>query len=186
MTLPDVGAVSGEGWNALATETQYQASTAVQVTAGAQMTLPTLTRLESASLSGCAFMDENLDGVLQSGETAVSGMTVELLNADGQLYTTTVTDMSGLWRFDNVPAGDWRVRLQAPEGLALVGKLGAYDVDASGASAVIHLAGVSETELNAALTEPAALLVNVFIDGNSNGERGVYERRLAYRWKQSA
>lgn len=53
--LPDVGAVSGEGWNALATETQYQASTAVQVTAGAQMTLPTLTRLESASLSGCAF-----------------------------------------------------------------------------------------------------------------------------------
>ena len=179
VTLPDVGAVSGEGWNALATETQYQASTAVQVTAGAQMTLPTLTRLESASLSGCAFMDENLDGVLQSGEAAVSGMTVELLNADGQLYTTTVTDMSGLWRFDNVPAGDWRVRLQAPEGLALVGKLGAYDVDASGASAVIHLAGVSETELNAALTEPAALLVNVFIDGNSNGERGVYERRLA-------
>ena len=52
-------------------------------------------------------------------------------------------------------------------------------MDASGASAVIHLAGVSETELNAALTEPAALLVNVFIDGNSNGERGVYERRLA-------
>ena len=59
----------------------------MQVTAGAQMTLPTLTRLESASLSGCAFMDENLDGVLQSGETAVSGMTVELLNADlAQLY----------------------------------------------------------------------------------------------------
>lgn len=78
--------------------------------------MPTLTRLEKRRLSGCAFMDENLDGVLQSGETAVSGMTVELLNADGQLYTTTVTDMSGLWRFDNVPAGDWRVRRKRLKG----------------------------------------------------------------------
>lgn len=179
IALPDAGYTTGEGWYGLATETQYQATCTAQVNAGSTATIPTLTRPQNADLSGYAYVDANDNGMMDAGETVVPGMTAALVNTENAIITTTTTDAAGQWRFENVPAGDWRVTLTAPEGLALLGSMGAYSLDGTNTSAVIALRGMSETELNVPLTQPGSLMVNVFIDANSNGECGLYERHLA-------
>ncbi|MFS0894665.1 SdrD B-like domain-containing protein [Microbacterium sp. 179-I 3D3 NHS] len=60
------------------------------------------------------------NGVLDAGESPIEGATVELLDgagapvlgADGAPITTT-TDAQGNYRFDRLPAGDYRVRVAA-------------------------------------------------------------------------
>jgi len=66
------------------------------------------------------------NGVYDAGEPAVpQGVVVELLDAAGKLLRTTTTDSNGYYRFDNLPAGQYQVRIPASE-FAAGGKLYGY------------------------------------------------------------
>jgi protocatechuate 3,4-dioxygenase beta subunit len=60
------------------------------------------------------WIDSNSDGVYTSGEEVIAGATVELLNANGDVIGTTVTDANGRYNF-NVPAGEYKVRFHIPQ-----------------------------------------------------------------------
>jgi len=57
------------------------------------------------------WFDLNHNGVQDPSETGVPGVTVELLSeSPGWVTRTTTTDANGLYLFDDVPAGKYRVR----------------------------------------------------------------------------
>ncbi|MGV3723691.1 MAG: SdrD B-like domain-containing protein, partial [Actinomycetota bacterium] len=65
----------------------------------------------AASVGDRVWLDADRDGVQDSGETGISGVTVTLLNADGIAVAETVTDADGLYLFDELTAGSYSVTL---------------------------------------------------------------------------
>lgn len=60
-----------------------------------------------AGIGDLVFRDTNNNGLQDSGEAGVDGVTVELYNTDNTLISTTVTSGGGLYLFDNLPPGDY-------------------------------------------------------------------------------
>ena len=76
--------------------------------------------LAEASLSGTVFNDVDGDGQQGSGETGLGDWTVYLdANGNGQLDSgenSTASDSNGLYTFNNLAAGDYRVAQVVPDG----------------------------------------------------------------------
>src|SRR5688572_29378349 len=69
-------------------------------------------RLANTSLStilGTVYNDANGNGSLDSGEAALSGVTVELRNSASTVISTVTTNASGGYSFTNLPAGSYTV-----------------------------------------------------------------------------
>lgn len=72
-----------------------------------------------AQVQGQVFLDRNGDGVLGRGEAGLAGVTVELLNDEGEVIAATRTDRAGRYSFDQFgETGDYRVRVVVPPGRA--------------------------------------------------------------------
>ncbi len=92
------------------------------VDAGIIFTTPT-----KQSLGDRVWLDTDKDGIQDSGENGIAGVTVSLYratgpdgiagNADDALpYLTTLTDATGNYLFDNIPVGTYEVGFTAPVG----------------------------------------------------------------------
>ncbi|MBM3881161.1 MAG: DUF2341 domain-containing protein [Verrucomicrobia bacterium] len=53
------------------------------------------------------------DGIRNGSEPGIANVTVQLLDSTGAVIRTTTTDASGYYRFDNLSAGSYRVRIPA-------------------------------------------------------------------------
>jgi hypothetical protein len=62
-----------------------------------------------ASLGSIVWYDTDKDGVLDSGETGVPGVTVTLYDGSGNPIATTTTDTSGGYQFGDLPPGSYSV-----------------------------------------------------------------------------
>jgi len=82
------------------------------VTIGANEYMPTE---DVARLGDTVWFDENKNGLLDSGEALVDGVTVNLTTADGIAVGSTTTDANGNYGFI-VPAGDYVVTFVPPAG----------------------------------------------------------------------
>jgi SdrD B-like domain len=70
-----------------------------------------------ANVTGIVFFDPNRDGVLQTGEPAVSpGTVIQLRDINGVLIATTITNIDGSYTFPNVPPGTYTVTVIPPAG----------------------------------------------------------------------
>ena len=58
--------------------------------------------------------DTNQDGVKDAKETGIKDVVVTLLDKDGNVVSTTKTDETGLYRFDNLPEGDYSITVTPP------------------------------------------------------------------------
>jgi hypothetical protein len=58
-----------------------------------------------STLSGCVYADTNNNGVKDSGEAAIAGAAIKLLDKNNNLVTTAFTDATGKYTFKNLPAG---------------------------------------------------------------------------------
>jgi hypothetical protein len=63
------------------------------------------------TLGDAVFRDVNNNGLLDGSETGVGGVTVQLLNNADVVINTAMTDSAGIYKFTNLPAGSYRVRL---------------------------------------------------------------------------
>ncbi|MCL4394698.1 MAG: carboxypeptidase regulatory-like domain-containing protein, partial [Chloroflexi bacterium] len=70
------------------------------------------------SIGDFVWNDLNGNGVQDAGEPGVGGVTVNLLNASGQVIATTTTDSNGKYEFTNLAAGTYAVQFVAPGGYA--------------------------------------------------------------------
>ena len=71
---------------------------------------------QQGTISGTTFTDTNGDGTQQAGESGLSGVTVQLLNASGTVIATTTTAGDGLYSFTGVTPGAYTVRETDPTG----------------------------------------------------------------------
>lgn len=64
------------------------------------------------SISGTLWNDVDADGTLSAGETTgFAGVSVDLLDSDGNVIATTVTDANGNYAFSGLPDGSYRVQV---------------------------------------------------------------------------
>lgn len=68
------------------------------------------------SISGQAFNDANGDGRREPAEQGLAGVTVQLLDSDGNIVATTQTDAHGLYRFKDLDLGTYQVVIVVPQG----------------------------------------------------------------------
>lgn len=79
--------------------------------------------------------DDNADGIQDGGEDSFPGVDVSLLDPDGAVSASSRSDSTGHYLFDDLPAGDYRVRFDVPTGCELtlpgIGNDHAIDSDPS-------------------------------------------------------
>ncbi|UCD37038.1 MAG: carboxypeptidase regulatory-like domain-containing protein [Fidelibacterota bacterium] len=69
----------------------------------------------SYTVSGTVYLDADENGLLDSGEAGVEGITVELYDADGNLVATTITAADGTYSFSGIFDGEYTIVVD-PEG----------------------------------------------------------------------
>ena len=67
------------------------------------------------SIAGRVYRDSDKSGSYTDGEETFSGVTVDLLDKDGNVVATTTTDKDGKYSFEKLPAGTYRVKVY-PDG----------------------------------------------------------------------
>jgi hypothetical protein len=74
-----------------------------------------------AQVSGQAFFDRNGNGHQDRGEVALAGVTVQLINPDGDVVATATTDSSGRYRFTQCrETGDYQIRVVVSDQLQVM------------------------------------------------------------------
>ncbi len=67
----------------------------------------------TVGLGTTVFFDENNDGVQDAGEAPIAGVTVQLLDANGNVVAMTTTDADGNYEFTGLPEGTYSVKIPA-------------------------------------------------------------------------
>ena len=67
------------------------------------------------SIAGRVYRDADKSGSYTDGEETFGGVTVDLLDKDGNVVATTTTDKDGTYSFTKLPAGTYRVKVH-PDG----------------------------------------------------------------------
>ncbi|WP_291992060.1 SdrD B-like domain-containing protein [Candidatus Accumulibacter sp. ACC003] len=134
-----------------------------------------------AALGDRVWIDDNANGVQDSGEVGKAGVTVELYtclnNAPGALVDTQLTDSTGNYHFTGLLPGDYIVKFIAADGSVLsTANVGndALDSDAGagGLTGCYTLApGETNDTVDAGYYQKASLGDYVWVDANNDGQQ---------------
>ena len=155
----------------------------VSISQGDSIDFGELTICRAAQISGRVRIDDDGDGVIDGGAQTLAGVRVTLLRAeDGHTDSVaeTVTDETGAYRFGDLTAGTYSVlfKLDGDWAFTRFGEDSAVygAVAQSGSTQSFELAtGESLDAIDAGVTIPAQLTVNVFKDTQVDGQKGTYE-----------
>ncbi len=149
-------------------------SHAVALTAGSSVDTADFglgdTSNESASIGDLVWNDADGDGMFDTGELGVPGVTVTLrrdVDGDGLFetsVTSAVTDGDGAYGFANLAPGAYRAVVTMPAGRSSTTPV-AIDVDLIAGQAV----DVADFGLATASPQPGTVGDRVWLDGNGNG-----------------
>jgi len=125
-----------------------------------------------SSVGDRVWNDANRNGVQDSGEAGISGVTVKLLDSAGAAVATKTTDASGLYLFDQIEAGSYTVVVTPPATLTQT-----FDLDGVGTAhqASFSLsAGDAKRDVDFGYGSPPAATLSsvgdrVWLDANGNG-----------------
>ncbi|MEA2602424.1 MAG: large repetitive protein [Acidobacteriota bacterium] len=128
---------------------------------------------QTFSLGDLVWKDTDGDGVQDSGEPGISGVTVQLLNSSNAVIATDVTDSSGIYGFSNVAAGTYTVKVVSSSLPA--GYTPTYDLDgiSSPHEAMVNLTA-NRTDVDFGYRPVAGTLSvgdRVWKDANGNGKQ---------------
>jgi serine-aspartate repeat-containing protein C/D/E len=125
-----------------------------------------------STLSGLVFSDPNGDCVFNPGDTPLSNVTIQLLNAQGNVIATTLTDANGRYKFEGLAKGTYSVRELQPTGLfhggQTAGSNGGIDTLSDLISQISIGAGQNLVDYNFCETPPSTLAGMVFVDPNGD------------------
>ena len=99
-----------------------------------------------ASVGDRVWVDANDNGVQDAGELGLPGVDVALQDGDGQVLATTTTDAAGLYLFDNLQAGTYRLLFTPPA------DTWRFAIPSAGADANLDSDASAETGLTAAFS----------------------------------
>lgn len=132
------------------------------------------------AIGDTVWKDVNGNGINDAGDTTISGVKVDLLNASNVEISTTMTDASGLYLFNNLMPGQYKVRFPQMSGTLILthkntgsNKLIDSNPSANGISDNINLQlGEVNLTIDAGYVEPVQLGDTVWEDGNGDGLQG--------------
>ena len=136
--------------------------------------------VKPASLGDYTWMDVNRDGLQDSDEPALPGVTVTLTYEDGSAVTdasgnpvaAVTTDANGKYKFENLLPGGYKVSFQAPAGYVATTSEAGDDraADSNGASASVTLAqGQTDDTIDFGAVGTGVIGDQLFLDVNQNG-----------------
>ena len=139
-----------------------------------------------ARLGDRIWLDANANGVQDTGENGIAGVTVQLINpATGAVIASTTSDANGLYGFD-VQAGTYAVKVVAPAGYVITQKdaggnnAADSDIGTNGQTASVTLVGgETNNTLDAGLFKTLKLGDRVWLDSNGNGVQDTGENGIA-------
>jgi hypothetical protein len=142
---------------------------------------------QGASVGDVVWDDLDADGIRDSGEPGVAGVTVNLLDAGGGSVALTVTAGDGSYSFTGVTPGDYRVEFVAPSGYSFSpvdqGADDTIDSDADGTTGRSPLftvvSGGSDVTVDAGVFSPASAGDLVWDDLDADGVQDSGEPGLA-------
>ncbi len=112
------------------------------------------------SLSGTVWIDSNRDGVLTGEAGRISGVTIRLLDSNGNQVASTTTDPSGNYSFGNLPLGNYTIIEDQPN---IYGSTTPNTI-----SVTLTVAGSTGNNFGEVLSSLAG---SVYADLNNNGLR---------------
>ncbi len=127
--------------------------------------------LKLAQISGFVHTDPNGNCVFDTevNDKALANVTLELLDADGQVLATTVTDSNGKYSFNNLLPGEYSIRQIQPEDLFSTGQVvgdGTGDASTENLlSGIMIESGQNLTQYNFCEQEAAEIHGRVWEDG---------------------
>jgi fimbrial isopeptide formation D2 family protein/uncharacterized repeat protein (TIGR01451 family) len=128
---------------------------------------------QEASLGDFVWHDKNRDGIQDSDEDPVSGVTVTLLDADGATVATAVTDADGSYLFDHLAPGTYTVKFSdLPAGWAVTTTGAGSDTaaDSNGLTSTVTLsAGEHDPTIDLGIYELASVGDYVWHDTDHDG-----------------
>ena len=134
-----------------------------------------------ASIGDRVWKDDNKNGIQDAGEVGIAGVTIVLLNSAGQVLATTTTDAFGLYKFSNLAAGTYSVRINPPANYAISPKTqGAdtnvdsdFDLVSSTTGSITLASGQNRTDIDCGLNFSqnikASVGDRVWLDTNADG-----------------
>ena len=136
-----------------------------------------------ASLGDFVWRDNNANGQQDAGEPGLAGVTVDLLDIDGNEVDSTTTDAAGGYWFLSLIPGTYQVRFSTPTGL--VAAPSNSGDDATDSDAVDGLSGTytltsgdANMTVDAGFYACASLGDFVWVDANANGQQDSGESGL--------
>jgi choice-of-anchor A domain-containing protein/uncharacterized repeat protein (TIGR01451 family)/TQXA domain-containing protein len=144
-----------------------------------------------SSLGDKVWIDANKNGIQDSGEAGLAGVTVSLYDCSSNLISTTTTDSNGNYLFSNLSAGSYTVVFAKPTGYVFTIK----DTNSNGSDAadsdadlttgkttcITLLAGVTDLTWDAGLYKECKNTIGDFVwhDTNVNGVQDSGEAGIA-------
>ncbi|RIN72698.1 YSIRK signal domain/LPXTG anchor domain surface protein, partial [Staphylococcus simulans] len=106
------------------------------------------------NLGDYVWEDSNKDGIQNSNEVGIAGVTVTLTKPDGTTETT-VTDANGKYEFTGLENGDYTVDFTAPEGYeATLVNVGDDALDSDGASTTVTIDNADNYTIDSGFFKP--------------------------------
>ena len=145
--------------------------------------------LVQASIGNRVWEDLDFDGLQDSGEAGIGGVTVRLYDANHILKASTVTAVDGSYSFGKLSAGSYSVEIVKPSGYyATKANAGGDTLDSDFAnigttnvmsSGLVKLAaGEQNTNVDAGLYRKASIGDKVWRDANHNGVQDTGEEGI--------
>lgn len=143
-----------------------------------QQTFGQIAAPQPATITGTAFLDVNRNGIDDAGDSAMSGVTVELLNATTtSVLATTTTSSSGAYGFTALAPGTYEVAFVKPAADIFTTQGASFQSTDSSANVITGLtapialtAGKTQSYVNAGFQTPVnAISGIVWLDSNHDG-----------------
>ncbi|HLK56700.1 MAG TPA: SdrD B-like domain-containing protein, partial [Chthonomonadaceae bacterium] len=142
--------------------------------------------LQPASLSGFVYVDANDDGMKQSTEAGIAGVTVTLKGTDdlgNAVNASTTTASDGSYSFANLRPGTYSITETPPagylDGKDSVGSQGTGSVGVDQISSITLNSGINGTDNDFGNLLPASLSGYVYVDANNDGIKQSTEAGIA-------
>ena len=138
------------------------------------------------SLSGRIWEDESADRLMDDGEASMGGVSVSLMNGAGRtVISTATTDAQGMFSFDHLRPGTYKLRVDAPQGYVFSGALEGSSLpleeerNARGYSAAFTLLGGADVKgVGFGVLTQGVVSGRIWQDGNYDGRMAGEEEGL--------
>jgi len=119
------------------------------------------------TISDTVWFDEDSDGVFDASESGISGVSVDLLDASGNVIATATTDANGDVSFSGVPNGSYTVQITDSSGV--VSGLTGTTVPAQTQQTAVTVADGDVVGINFGYNQPATIGDRLWSDANGDG-----------------